>query len=167
MNDFICPNCSGTEYRRDESAVACLAPDCGFEKSQWFEDEEGKETIIRCAICHSTEKNGYACANCDSEMAEIVEIKEENAFTSYKGWANRETWNVALWLGNDEGFYREALRFGNRTLTPGEITARDESETEKFCRNLFGDLTPDGDSLDNVEWEEIVNNIREMCGIEE
>lgn len=32
----------------------------------------------------------------------------------YQGWANYETWNVALWLGNDEGLYNEARRFRNR-----------------------------------------------------
>lgn len=25
---------------------------------------------------------------------------------SYNGWKNWQTWNVALWLGNDEGLYR-------------------------------------------------------------
>ena len=24
---------------------------------------------------------------------------------SYNGWENYETWNVALWINNDEGFY--------------------------------------------------------------
>ena len=29
---------------------------------------------------------------------------------TYNGWTNWETWNVALWVQNDEGFYREARK---------------------------------------------------------
>lgn len=86
------------------------------------------------------------------------------ADTTYNGWTNRETWNVALWLGNDEGMYHEAIRFGRVNLGCGKD---EERIVEQFCRDMFGDMTPDGDKLDEVDWSEIVADIREMSGIEE
>jgi hypothetical protein len=32
---------------------------------------------------------------------------------TYNGWKNWATWNVALWLGNDESLYKIARRFVN------------------------------------------------------
>jgi hypothetical protein len=31
--------------------------------------------------------------------------------TTYNGWANYDTWNVMLWLDNDEPLYRETCRY--------------------------------------------------------
>jgi len=33
------------------------------------------------------------------------------ANTTYEGWRNRATWNVALWILNDEMMYRSAVAF--------------------------------------------------------
>ncbi len=33
--------------------------------------------------------------------------------TAYNGWKNYETWNVALWIGNDEGLHDTARECGD------------------------------------------------------
>jgi hypothetical protein len=61
---------------------------------------------------------------------------------SYNGWKTRETWNLALWLGNDEGLYNMALDY----LTD----ARLRGERVEWVRFLEyagiepGETTPDG-----------------------
>ena len=37
----------------------------------------------------------------------------ETGETMYNGYTNYETWNVALWIGNDEMIYRHAKRNKN------------------------------------------------------
>jgi hypothetical protein len=33
--------------------------------------------------------------------------------TAYNGWTNYETWNVALWINNEEGLYELARECGD------------------------------------------------------
>ena len=52
---------------------------------------------------------------------------------TYNGWANYETWNVALWLQNDYGLYKFASRY---------------DDYSKFVSAIgFGAGTPDGVSF--------------------
>ena len=36
---------------------------------------------------------------------------EQASTTTYNGWANYDTWNVMLWINNDESLYRDTCRY--------------------------------------------------------
>lgn len=63
--------------------------------------------------------------------------------TKYNGWTNYETWNVALWIGNDEGLYHYAKGFKN-------------SGYEAFAHSIGGE-TPDG-----VRWDDARLDLQEL-----
>ena len=48
---------------------------------------------------------------------------------SYNGWENHATWNVALWLQNDEGLYNLALECGNYEDTVDALKELGVTET--------------------------------------
>lgn len=66
--------------------------------------------------------------------------------TTYNGWTNYETWNVALWLQNDEGLYNMARGYrdhGYKSLS--------------HMLMEFIPTTPDG-----VKWDDANLNICEL-----
>ena len=77
-------------------------------------------------------------------------LQSQMTDTTYNGWANYETWNVALWLQNDEGLYNFARRY---------------DDYSKFVSAIgFGSETPDGVSfaspkLDYDELNEMMQDL--------
>lgn len=68
--------------------------------------------------------------------------------TDYNGWTNYETWNVSLWIQNDEMIYRHARQ--NRNLGYKDWARRFRDEFGEFA-------TPDG-----VEWLDPAVNLDEL-----
>ena len=66
----------------------------------------------------------------------------------YNGWANRATWNVNIWLANDN--YTHELM--------SSLKMTDSDQFENFCHYIWKDKTPDGCLLSEVDWQEIAEN---------
>ena len=75
--------------------------------------------------------------------------------SDYNGWTNYETWNVALWMGNDEGLYhlaldspnyesfRDALREGGGSIayeTPDGVAWNDSGLDVDALDNMMKEL---------------------------
>ena len=65
--------------------------------------------------------------------------------TSYNGWTNYETWNVALWIGNDEGLYNLA-----KECDDYEAFSEMMGETETPDEVAWNDSGLDNDELDTM-----------------
>ena len=103
-----------------------------------------------CATCSSGTVNEHCAQNRvlyqqlrNSFMDTLTSMIPER--TDYNGWTNYETWNVALWLQNDERMYN--LVKGNSSYD--------------FCipalEIVFGQMTPDG-----VRWMDGLINTDEI-----
>ena len=80
---------------------------------------------------------------------------------AYQGWKNWATWNVALWVGNDEPIYRAM-----RNLMP--YTAQ---KAQRFVEAIYPNGTPDMQTArrtfpayvgeNAVDWEAIADDFNE------
>ena len=72
--------------------------------------------------------------------------------TTFNGWANWETWNVTLWIQNDEGLYSEAQGIARCGGTYQDLVAAlwdcGSKETPDGCR--WDDPAIDGLAVNRV-----------------
>ena len=66
--------------------------------------------------------------------------------TTYNGWTNYETWNVALWLGNDQNLY--------------ELAGMYREHGYKSLSHMLMELTPA--TPDGVKWNDSKLNVIEL-----
>ena len=77
------------------------------------------------------------------------------------GWRNRETWNVALWIENDEGLYFLAVDYKDRCIN------RHCTPTYRCFiawAHLIGKCTPDGYRYDSarLDYRALSDMIKEL-----
>jgi len=82
----------------------------------------------------------------------------------YNGWKNYPTWNVSLWLNNDEGSYHELMRLLDR-YPDNDQAAEAIREWVTECSPLADATGMYADILDwvlqIVDWYEIAEDNRE------
>ncbi len=81
--------------------------------------------------------------------------------TTYNGWANYQTWNVMLWMDNEESAYREYREVASRLKSKGRRLGGVAAKS--ICERCFGDATPDGVKFESsrIRWGAIASAMRE------
>ena len=70
--------------------------------------------------------------------------------TEYNGWSDWTTWNCALWIGNDEGFYNLAKDY------------RNYGDFVNGIKEIYMDKTRDGAKWDEADYTEMQEMMDEL-----
>ena len=68
----------------------------------------------------------------------------------YNGWSDWTTWNCALWIGGDEGFYNLAKDY------------RNYGDFVNCIKEIYMDKTPDGAKWDEADFGEMQEMMDEL-----
>lgn len=96
----------------------------------------------------------------------------ETEIPNYNGWANFATWNINLWMQNDEGLYNHALELMRawKDDSYGILDNFDGRCAEEIARELFpSGRTPDNVRLNQAEidWTAIADAMLELLDTNE
>ena len=103
--------------------------------------------------------------------------------TKYNGWHNYETWNVKLWLGNDEGLYNLQREWAAQARSESDMEEIDDPmhrEPVGILADMVKALIEEGApvleasmysdllnaAMSEVDWYEIAEHILEENPIE-
>jgi len=84
--------------------------------------------------------------------------------TTYNGFANYETWNAALWVGNDEFLYNTAkacVEFCDVTETPWQkfVRCMTDGVVGRFIGETGDGVRWDDPAIDAVEMNELLSDL--------
>jgi hypothetical protein len=100
----------------------------------------------------------------------MTQTETINDSETHNGWKNRATWNISLWISNDENVYNAAHKAVDRLKDRGILdSAVTPCWARSFCRVEFDaafgkEQTPDGYGVDDpdIDWSEIANMMKDL-----
>jgi len=80
--------------------------------------------------------------------------------TRYNGWANYETWAVALWIDNEEPTYHYRCLLARQAIDVYELSQTLKAWVERLAPDLGASLFSDllNAALSEVDWYEIAEH---------
>ena len=87
----------------------------------------------------------------------------------YSGYENWETWNVSLWLSNDEGLYNQTIELmalnppRYSKLAKGYFADEASEALKEYVEELLDeDVITDKISIHRVDWQEVLMDFVEV-----
>jgi len=99
-------------------------------------------------------------------MSDLIYKKNE-----YNGWKNYETWNVMLWINNDETMYAQVKKIYNERFKYQGVIRPLKTIYEAWILryDLYKSSTPDGVKWADrkIDLDEVNEHLSEMLGNDE